>query len=60
VGSNPLRACFFNLNLARRGMYVGMGMSFMGKGERERKQGMVIEHETVQGRGESERQNREW
>jgi hypothetical protein len=41
-------------------MYVGMGMSFMGKGERERKQGMVIEHETVQGRGESERQNREW
>jgi hypothetical protein len=24
---------FFNLILARRGMYVGMGMSFVGRGE---------------------------
>jgi hypothetical protein len=26
-------ACFFNLILARRGMYVGMRMSFVGRGE---------------------------
>jgi hypothetical protein len=35
MGSNPLGACFFNLILARRGMYVGMEMSFVG-GENEK------------------------
>jgi hypothetical protein len=32
AGLNPLGACFFNLILARRGMYVGMEMSFVGRG----------------------------
>jgi hypothetical protein len=32
VGSNPLGACFFNLILVRRGVYVGMGMSFVEEG----------------------------
>jgi hypothetical protein len=34
VGSNPIGATFvfFNLILARRGMHVGMGMSFVGRG----------------------------
>jgi hypothetical protein len=35
---------FFNLILARRGMYVVMGMGFVGTGEWERKQEMVTEH----------------
>jgi hypothetical protein len=33
VGSNSLEACFFNLILARRGMYVEMGIDFVGRGE---------------------------
>jgi hypothetical protein len=33
VGSNPLGGCFFNLILARRGMYVGMRMGFVGRGQ---------------------------
>jgi hypothetical protein len=33
VGSNPLGAYFFNFILARRGMYVGLGMGFVGSGE---------------------------
>jgi hypothetical protein len=42
-------------------MYVGMGMGFVGRGEWERKQGMVTEHENgLCGEGESERQNGEW
>ena len=38
-------------------MYVGMGMSFVGRGEGERKQGMVTEHEKNR---EWEWQNTEW
>jgi hypothetical protein len=33
AGLNPLGASFFNLILARRRMYVGMGMNFVGRGE---------------------------
>jgi hypothetical protein len=35
VGLNPLGACFFNLILARRGMYV-VRMDCAGMGESER------------------------
>jgi hypothetical protein len=40
-----MKNAFFNLILARRGMYVEMGMNFVGMEEWERKQGMVTEHE---------------
>jgi hypothetical protein len=47
AGWSPLGVIcvFFNLILAKREMYVGMRMRFVGNGEWERKQGMVTEHE---------------
>ena len=38
MGSNSLEACFFNLILVRRGIYVGMGFAETGMGKVE--QGM--------------------
>jgi hypothetical protein len=45
VGFESPWGLFFNLILARRGMYMGMVMGFVGREEWDRKQGMVTEHE---------------
>jgi multimeric flavodoxin WrbA len=52
VGSNPLKACFFNLILARLEMYVGMGMSFVGGGENENGNELYKGGDNEKGNGE--------